>query len=67
MVRIKGDRRSVGVKPVLFVHGLVCRSGMWVWAGKEMSMPYMMSDLGIEVWLGTFRGGQGSDEQVSLG
>jgi len=40
---------------------------MWVWAGKEMSMPYMMADLGIEVWLGTFRGGRGSYEHVTLG
>jgi len=67
MVRIKGDSRSEGVKPVLFVHGLVCTSAIWVWAGKEMSMPYKMADLGIEVWLGTFRGGRGSDGHVTLG
>ena len=27
----------------------------------------MMADLGIEVWLGTFRGGRGSDGHVTLG
>jgi len=52
--------------PVLLNHGLLCYSGMWVWAGREMSLPYMLADLGMDVWLGTFRGGRGSDTHTSL-
>ena len=36
MVRIKGyTTRSVGVKPVLFVHALLCTSRMWLEARRK--------------------------------
>jgi len=66
MVRIKREEINTAVSPVLFVHGLLCISAIWVWTGKDMSLPYMLADMGVEVWLGTFRGGRGSDRHVRL-
>jgi len=66
MIKIVGRGPNRGtVDPVLINHGMIGFGGIWLWNGKEMSLPYMLVDLGFDVWLCTFRSAQGSEMHVS--
>ncbi|XP_058794622.1 lipase 3-like [Phymastichus coffea] len=57
--RIPGSPKSPASlnKPtVLFIHGLLAASDVWVLRGPEKDLAYMMVDVGYDVWLLNTRG-----------
>ncbi|XP_015114439.1 lipase 3 [Diachasma alloeum] len=52
--------------PIFLQHGLLSSSADWLSLGKEKAFPYLLSNLGYDVWLGNFRGNALSKAHVNL-
>lgn len=52
--------------PVFVMHGLLGSSGDWILIGPQNALPYLLSDLGYDVWLGNARGNRYSGEHAYL-
>jgi len=51
---------------VFFQHGFMQNSECFIARGPKNSLPYILSDLGYDVWLGNSRGNKYSHKHVSL-
>ncbi|XP_019553280.3 lipase 1-like [Aedes albopictus] len=52
--------------PVLLIHGLLGSSADWIMTGPQNGLPYLLSNLGYDVWLGNARGSRYSREHTYL-
>ncbi|XP_063989510.1 lipase 3-like [Diachasmimorpha longicaudata] len=55
-----------GGPPVFIQHGLLSSSADWLSLGKEKAFPYLLWNLGYDVWLGNYRGNAFSQGNVNL-
>ncbi|KAG7661146.1 uncharacterized protein J8A68_005348 [[Candida] subhashii] len=54
-------------KIIYFHHGLLTSSELWVLGStKEKTLPYLLADLGYEIWLGNNRGNKYSRKHLKL-
>ncbi|XP_053607517.1 lipase 3-like [Plodia interpunctella] len=59
--------RVPGNGPVVFImHGLICSSDDFVSTGPEHGLPYLLADLGYDVWLGNARGNKHGRKHVTM-
>ncbi|CAA9998764.1 unnamed protein product [Nesidiocoris tenuis] len=64
--RIIGRGKDLKNQPILMMHGLLSASDDWLLRGPHRDLPYMLADLGYDVWLGDWRGNCFSRGHVSL-
>lgn len=59
--------KASGGKPVaFFMHGIYSTSGVFVINHRNRSLPYILADMGYDVWLGNQRGTPFSLRHVNL-
>ncbi|XP_001844299.2 lipase 1 [Culex quinquefasciatus] len=67
MFRIPPRQQPIEKKlPVLLVHGVVASSADFVVSGPNISLAYLLSDNGYDVWLANVRGSRYSKEHTKL-
>ena len=47
---------KAGAQPVLLQHGVFQSTGSWVLVPLERSLPFLLADLGYDVWMSNSRG-----------
>lgn len=57
---------NAGKYPILFVHGLESSAADWVYFHGKNSLPYLLLEIGFDVWLGNIRGTQESFNHTSV-
>ncbi|XP_053609621.1 lipase 3-like [Plodia interpunctella] len=59
--------RIPGKGPVVFImHGILCSSDSFTSTGPAIGLPYLLADLGYDVWIGNARGTEHGRRHVTL-
>lgn len=58
--------KSTERRVAFFMHGIYCTSGVFVINHRNRSLPYILADMGYDVWLGNHRGTPFSMGHINL-
>lgn len=62
----KAEKKEILKQPVLFVHGVLDSSDGFISNDEDKCLPYILANLGYDVWLGNSRGNKHSRNHINL-
>jgi pimeloyl-ACP methyl ester carboxylesterase len=60
------EKKDIKKQSVLFIHGILDSSDGWICNDEDKCLPFILANLGYDIWLGNSRGNKHSKNHINL-